>query len=594
MIYRGCESMLLKKVPTILTCLLLLSSSLPSHTLRAKANSETVTITASDLNIREGPGLSYSVIGKVDSGESYSIYRQQEDWIEISLPGGKKGWVAEWFTVKQADSSVANQNKGPLSGTVTADNLRVRNGPGTSYPVLGSVSEEDQVTIMEMNGNWVKIEQAALEGWVSKEYVRLGNNQPNQPAQSNSLTKKAVATDKLNVRNSPSLSGNVIGQLAKDEQVTIHTTKSGWAKIDFNGGNAWVSSQYLTFEESVQQTLNQEPIGQAIVTATSLNIRDEAALGGKVIGSVRKGEIYNILDEQNNWLKLEYEPGKTGWAASWFFQKSPDSDETDSELSLNNHHVENQTVTILTEGTNIRSKAGLNADVIQRANKGEEFNVISVENDWYEIQLNNDKIGYVAGWVVSISGIANQIVRASAGTYAKNKTIIIDPGHGGKDVGTIGARGTLEKTITLETATLLYDKLKASGANVHMTRYSDTYVSLASRVSTSHTQNADAFVSLHYDSTLDNSAKGMTSYYYHDANLAKELHNAVMNRTNLTDRDARFGDYYVIRENKQNSALLELGFLSNPAEEMLVTSDQYQQTVAAGIFEGLTRYFKKN
>ena len=49
-----------------------------------------------------------------------------------------------------------------------------------------------------------------------------------------------------------------------------------------------------------------------------------------------------------------------------------------------------------------------------------------------------------------------------------------------------------------------------------------------------------------------------------------------MNQTNITDRGVRKGDYYVIRENRQNAVLVELGFLSNPIEEILVTSQQYQ------------------
>ncbi len=57
------------------------------------------------------------------------------------------------------------------------------------------------------------------------------------------------------------------------------------------------------------------------------------------------------------------------------------------------------------------------------------------------------------------------------------------PGHGGVDNGTTGAGGTFEKELTLRTAKLLYDKLKAAGANVYLTRANDTYISLPSRVS---------------------------------------------------------------------------------------------------------------
>ena len=68
----------------------------------------------------------------------------------------------------------------------------------------------------------------------------------------------------------------------------------------------------------------------------------------------------------------------------------------------------------------------------------------------------------------------------------KGLTIVIDPGHGGNDRGTTGTRGTDEKDITLLTSELLAAKLKAAGANVVMTRETDTYVSLRKRVAISH------------------------------------------------------------------------------------------------------------
>jgi len=86
----------------------------------------------------------------------------------------------------------------------------------------------------------------------------------------------------------------------------------------------------------------------------------------------------------------------------------------------------------------------------------------------------------------------------------------------------------------------------------------------------------------------------MTTYYYNSNQkpLGEQIHSSVISKTMLKNRGTRFGDYHVIRENRQKAVLVELGYLSNPAEEMLVTSSQYQQAVASGIFDGLARYFK--
>lgn len=126
---------------------------------------------------------------------------------------------------------------------------------------------------------------------------------------------------------------------------------------------------------------------------------------------------------------------------------------------------------------------------------------------------------------------------------------MIDPGHGGRDNGTTGARGTREKDITIRTAQVLAEKLRAAGANVILTRSGDTYLPLPSRVGISHHHNADAFISIHYDSTPDRTARGVTTYYYHpfQKEIASNIHSNVTAMTNLRNRGYRVGDYHVIR-----------------------------------------------
>ncbi|SEM31863.1 N-acetylmuramoyl-L-alanine amidase [Mesobacillus persicus] len=573
--------MLNKKMATIFVCLLLIITGSIQKAVPAEAQNGFVTITASNLNVREGPGLSYSIMSKVNKGERFPIVKEEGDWIKIGLSAGRQGWVANWYTTKDsADNSLAT---GGTTGTVTADSLRVRTGPGTSHSLAGSLTHGQKVTIKELSGNWVKISLNSFEGWVSKEYLSMSTT---QQANSQSGKKEAVVTAGLNVRTSPSVSSNKVGTLAKGSRVIVNSQANGWSQINYNGTNSWVSSQYLNFSVQTQNTTTAS--ATTVVTASSLYVRDQGSLNGKVVGQVVKGQTFTILAETNNWLKIEYENGKTGWAAGWFFDKS----QTNGGISTS--AVKNQTITILSDGTNIRNDAGVDGAVIQRATKGETYEVTNLNGDWYQIHLSGGKTGYIAGWIVSLNGSGTQIEKPDAGVHTKNKTIVIDPGHGGNDSGTIGARGTHEKDLNLKTAKLLHDKLKAAGANVHMTRTSDKYVSLASRVSTSHYRNADAFISIHYDSISDKSVRGMTTYYYYGKGLASELHSGVINRTQLKNRDVRYGNYYVLRENKQSSALLELGYLSNPTEEMLVSTNQYQQTVADGLFEGLARYFKTN
>ncbi|MBR8645773.1 N-acetylmuramoyl-L-alanine amidase [[Brevibacterium] frigoritolerans] len=89
-----------------------------------------------------------------------------------------------------------------------------------------------------------------------------------------------------------------------------------------------------------------------------------------------------------------------------------------------------------------------------------------MKGDWYSIKLKGGKTAYVAGWIVTIEGVPSKSNDLALRKYLKDKTIVIDPGHGGRDSGTIGVGGTLEKNLTIRTAELLRDKLQAAGAKL--------------------------------------------------------------------------------------------------------------------------------
>ncbi|MCK6204932.1 SH3 domain-containing protein [Bacillus infantis] len=569
-------------------CFILLAGGVWRPSESTAASGGTALIADSGVNIRGGPGLSYSIVKQAAKGDRYPILKESGDWLQLNLGGGSTGWVAGWLAVKEAGKKEsASVSSG---GTVTADGLRVRSNPGTDASVIAVLNKGQKAGIIEKEGNWVRITGSFGNGWVSADFITEGSSK----AEAASAAEGTVTGDSLNVRSAPGTQGTVLGKLQSGDRVSIVSDNGSWTEIIFRGNHAWVSSEFISSSKSLSQNSSAgssaKPSGRltGTVTAQTLNLRDTSSLNGKVLGSVSKGETYSIIEEKNNWAKIEYKPGSYGWIAAWYLDKSEVSPANGSKPA------KGSTITILHNGTNIRKDASTGSSVLQLANAGESFEVLGREKDWYKISLDG-KAGYVAGWIVSLSGSSPQIEKPGAELHLQGKTIVLDPGHGGRDNGTTGARGTQEKTVTIKTAQLLYSKLKAAGANVILTRSTDTYIPLSSRVGSASYHNADAFISLHYDSINDKSVRGMTVYYYHGFQkpLAESVHSSLAAQTKLKDRGVRAGDYFVIRENNKNAILLELGYLSNPAEEMLVTSPQYQEAAAAGIYQGLARYFKR-
>src|SRR5690606_30598285 len=166
-------------------------------------------------------------------------------------------------------------------------------------------------------------------------------------------------------------------------------------------------------------------------------------------------ETFKILDQKNNWYKIEISEDQVAWVYRFYGV-------VDSIAPSSN---ESKSITIIYGGTNLRESPSTNSPVVKRASLGESYEILSTEGDWYEIAISSNESAYVAQWVVS-SDIKQQSISKDKPVVNRKKgtlngvTIVLDPGHGGNDQGTAGYRGSIEKDITLLTAQLLQEKLK--------------------------------------------------------------------------------------------------------------------------------------
>lgn len=389
-----------------------------------------------------------------------------------------------------------------------------------------------------------------------------------------------ITEDVVNVREQPGTSYPVITQIRKGETYQVENHQDGWYEIKLSTGqNGWVADWLAVKQSEVSST------SQAVVTVDNLNVRQKPDLSSAILGKLNKGTTVQIVSETNGWVQITFK-GNQAWVSSDFIEKTIVEASTSSAVPSEKNHVK-----ILHDGTNIRKKPELKSKIIETASSGDVFRMLEKDGDWFEIEYSSGKKGYVASWIVSLTGEPANVDISKSGI--KGKTIVIDPGHGGRDQGAAGVYGTLEKELTLKTAELLESKLQAAGANVVVTRNGDQYVSLQDRSATAFINEADVFISLHYDSVEDPSIHGHTTYYYHsyEKKLAETIHKHVEKAVPLKDRGPRFGDYYVIRENSRPAVLLELGYMSNPSEEGVIKTKKYRETAATAIYEGLVDYF---
>jgi len=182
-----------------------------------------------------------------------------------------------------------------------------------------------------------------------------------------------------------------------------------------------------------------------------------------------------------------------------------------------------------------------------------------------------------------------------------NKIVVLDPGHGGVYTGTINY-GFRESDINLSVALKLRKKLARLGAKVIMTRTSDVNLAPASstldadlqaRVDVAKNAGADIFVSLHIDGVPNINLVGPASYFPQgrSSGLAFAIQTSLVNAICTVDNGVSPADFYVLVHNAVPAALIEIGYLSNPAEALCLVDNAYQNQIATGISKGILNYF---
>jgi len=178
--------------------------------------------------------------------------------------------------------------------------------------------------------------------------------------------------------------------------------------------------------------------------------------------------------------------------------------------------------------------------------------------------------------------------------------ILIDPGHGGKELGAVGPTGLPEKDVNLTISKLLREQLVKRGATVVMTREDDKFVSLGDRQLIIANEEPTLALSVHYNALPDygdaENTKGIGMFWYHPQahTLAVFLHNYLVKKLNRPSYGVFWNNLALTRPEASPSLLLELGFMSNPQEFEWVTNPKKQKKLARTLADGIVKWLKNN
>ena len=266
------------------------------------------------------------------------------------------------------------------------------------------------------------------------------------------------------------------------------------------------------------------------------------------------------------------------------------------------------------------------------------FGIIKNLSDSSSIKYTNNEIRFTSNFADKKIVKKNVDLRSEKEKW-EFKTIVIDAGHGGKDPGAVGYRGTKEKDIALDVAKRLEKKLsKNMNVKIIMTRDEDVFLRLSERTKIANESNGNLFISIHTNAAEDRRASGFETFLIGpnkneaavrvaarenavlelEGTTGKKLTNEdliqatiaqsafaskseqfasmvqkeIKKRVQSRDRGVKQAGFYVLMGASMPNVLVELGFISNPSEEKKLRSPQYRDQLATAIYRAVEQYQK--
>lgn len=191
---------------------------------------------------------------------------------------------------------------------------------------------------------------------------------------------------------------------------------------------------------------------------------------------------------------------------------------------------------------------------------------------------------------------------------SRNYTIVIDPGHGGTDPGSIGYKTKVkESDLNLKLSKMLKQKLEYAGINIVMTREDENSlakgagkkfkkIDMEMRKDLIKSIRPNMVISIHQNSYTNHSLRGAQVFYDKTSEISKQIANSIQEEfikgLDKGNKSTSPGDYFMLKCTSAPSVIVECGFLSNEADEKLLLSDEYQEKIVNCIYLGIVKFLQ--
>ncbi|WP_025728317.1 N-acetylmuramoyl-L-alanine amidase [Atopobacter phocae] len=406
----------------------------------------------------------------------------------------------------------------------------------------------------------------------------------------NASNRKVIDVPHQAVYESQETSSNVLTMLKKGDRVQVLESSNNWSYILTDSNERGYLSQSTPVPMNKKVTKKKKDTQLAVVKKENAAIRNQADDTSELLGIAQPDEEFVIKSIDEQWVSILYQEGIGYIKKDIITIRKGSAKDIKETIKDPVDHL----VIVKANQSALYSKADYDSPAIESVAREQVFPYISEKEDFYYVRINDDFAGYIPKKDVE-KNFSTPNKDTKRPKSLKKATIVIDPGHGGEDPGAVSNYSNWhEKDFTLDVSLALASALRKKGATVYLTREDDSSVSLADRAQFSHEKKADAFISIHFDSTQeDNDSTGSTTYFYDesDSDLAQAI-NQSLGQLTLRNNGAHFGNYLVLRDNKQPSILVELGYMNNKKDVKVISKKAERKEIVDKLLKGFEQYFK--
>lgn len=227
------------------------------------------TIVNSEIKLRNGPGLEYDEVQRLDGGESLQVIGRYGEWLHVSQGNQGEFWVARElvdisdsaiYTLFEVQDSEIPPPPPPKVAQVRETGLNLRDGPGTNYVGMTKLEAGETISLIEQYQDWIRVANDDIEGWVSAEYLDMvpgviervptTENIPDP----NPALVGTVNANSVNLREGPGTAYGKAGAIDSGSQLDLLARYKDWFKVQTaSGSTAWVFGELLNVEPMAQR-----------------------------------------------------------------------------------------------------------------------------------------------------------------------------------------------------------------------------------------------------------------------------------------------------------------------------------------------------